>query len=158
MDKELPIEFSWGIFCQKAITDQDTKEVSIISVIPSMKIDVGRIETIDSDSNINISLGKLHVVALFKRLDDSTIRINEDLIIEILQPNFEAVNIEGEIVVEPTEDSIFVNVKLEGAFINVSALQESSNYSFEVTFKIKNQQLGKIVLPVKVKFESLESN
>lgn len=158
MDRELPIKFSWGIFCQKAITDQDTKEVSIISVIPSLKIDVGRIESIAPDSNINIGLGNLHAVALFERLGDSTIRINEEVTIEILQPSFEARKIEGVIVVEPTEDSIFVNVKLEGAFLSVSSLQESSNYSFEVIFKVKDQQLGKIVLPVKVKFESLESN
>lgn len=158
MDKKLPIKFSWGVFCQKAITDQDTKEVSIISVIPSLKINVGRIETIDLDSNLNISLGRLDAIALFERLDDSTVRINEDVTIEILQPSFEARKIEGEIVVEPTEDSIFVNVKLEGVFLSVSPLQEFSNYSFEVIFKAKNQQLGKIVLPVKVKFESLESN
>ncbi len=157
MNKKLPIKFSWGVFCQKAITDQDTKEVSIISVIPSLKIDVGRHETISPDSNINISLGKLHAIALFERLDDSTIKINEDLTIEILQPSFETTTIEGEVIVEPTEDSIFINVKLEGVFLSVSSLQESSNYSFEVIFKIKNQQLGRIVLPGKVKFESLES-
>ena len=158
MNKKLPIKFSWGVFCQKAITDQDTKEVSIISVIPSLKIDVGRHEIISPDSNINISLGKLHAIALFERLDDSTIKINEDLIIEIRQPSFETTTIEGEFIVEPSEDSIFINVKLEGVFLTVSSLQESSNYSFEVIFKIKNQQLGRIVLPVKVKFESLESN
>ena len=157
MDKKLPIKFSWGIFCQKAITDQDTKEVSMISVIPSLKIDVGRIETIVPEPNINIGLGSLHAVALFERLANSTSRISEDVTIEILQPSFEARKIEGEIVVEPTEDSIFVNVKLEGVFLSVSS-QKSSNYSFEVIFKFKNQQLGKIVLPVKVKFESLESN
>ena len=158
MNKKLPIKFSWGVFCQNAITDQDTKEVSIISVIPSLKIDVGRHEIISPDSNINISLGKLHAIALFERLDDSTIKINEDLIIEIRQPSFETTTIEGEFIVEPSEDSIFINVKLEGVFLTVSSLQESSNYSFEVIFKIKNQQLGRIVLPVKVKFESLESN
>lgn len=155
MDKKLPIKFLWGVFCHKAITDQDTGEVSLISVTPSLKIDVVRIET--NDLNPKINIGRLHAVALFERLNNSTIEINENVTIEIFQSGFETRIIEGKIVIESTDNSIFVNVKLEGVFLNVSSIQDSSDYSFEIIYKIQDQQLGKIVLPVKVKFKSLDS-
>lgn len=153
MDKKLPIKFSWGVFCHKAITDQDTGEISLISVIPSLKIDVVRTEVNDLNK---INIGKLHAIALFERLDNSSIEINENITIEVLQSGFEARIIKGKIFIEPTDNSIFVNVKLEAVFLNASSIQDSSNYAFEVIYKIQDQQLGKIILPVKVKFKSLD--
>ena len=157
MSNDFPLKFSWGLFCHTAITDKDTGQVSIINIIPSLKIEQIKDFNLDSNNpNILLSLGKMFVVGLFERLNNLGSEINESLDIELLQVGLPTVVVPAKISIKKTEYSAFINLNCEDLILNISPLQDIADYKFEVIYKNKNQELGRVILPVEVIFKSIE--
>lgn len=156
MDNNLPIKFSWGTFCRRAVIDEQTKEISAIDITPALRVELVQFQLDANNARIPISLGRIYAIALFERVDNSNNEINESINIEVVQTGFNSLPIEGKITIKSTESSEFVNLNLENLVLNISSEKSSNNYSFEVIYKLHNQELGKIVLPVKVELKSLE--
>ncbi|MFN9670919.1 MAG: hypothetical protein ACK573_19315, partial [Pseudanabaena sp.] len=58
--------------------------------------------------------------------------------------------------IRSTDNSTFVNLDLRDLILTINSLDYDSDYSFEVIYRIQEQELGRVKLPVKVKFKALE--
>ena len=155
MDDVLPVKFAWGVFCRRTITDKETGELSIIDVVPALKVEQINPPNLDvNNPKLLIGLGRMYVTALFQRVGNSDAEINEDLIVEFLQPDSEVIYVNAKITIRSLEISAFINLNLGELILNVSSLQEFYDRKFEVAYKVRNQELGKILLPVDIKFQS----
>ena len=155
MSNSLPIKFSWGLFCRRAIIDKDTGELSAIDIIQALTVEQIDVitEILNPNTNIAISLGNLHAIAFFEREDDSIDEINELLNFELTQSGFSTSSFAGEITLKSSEPSTFINLKLGSLVLNGS--MQIPEYTFTVGLKIRDCYLAKLVLPVKVKFKLL---
>ncbi|MEI6327701.1 MAG: hypothetical protein WCP16_00610 [Pseudanabaena sp. ELA645] len=155
MDNNSQIKFSWGTFCRRAITDQNTGEMSIIDVVPALEVEqVVPLNVNSDDLKVPIPLGTMYLTSVFKRLDDSDNEISEDLSIEFSQTGLPSVLIEVKAFMRSTDSSVFINLDLQGLLLIVTSL-DVSRYSFEVVYRVRDQELGRLILPVVVKFKLL---
>lgn len=155
MDNNSQIKFSWGTFCRRAIIDQNTGEMSIIDIVPALKVEQVVPFNLDSDNlKLSIPLGTMYLTSVFQRLDDSDNEISEDLSIEFSQTGLPFVVIEVKAFIRNTDSSIFINLDLKGLLLTITSLDVSS-YSFEVIYRVHGQELGRLILPVAVKFKLL---
>ena len=155
MDNNSQIKFSWGTFCRRAITDQNTGEMSIIDVVPALEVEqVVPLNVNSDDLKVPIPLGTMYLTSVFKRLDDSDNEISEDLSIEFSQTGLPSVLIEVKAFKRSTDSSVFINLDLQGLLLIVTSL-DVSRYSFEVVYRVRDQELGRLILPVVVKFKLL---
>jgi hypothetical protein len=157
MNNKLPIKFSWGVFCRRVITDKETGEASIIDIIPALKLEQVFPIKVDNDNpRILLPLGQIYATTLFERSDLSENEINQHLNIEFLQLGQESILIEANILMRSTEFSTFINLNLGDLPLAVSPVLGVSDYTFEIIYRVNDQELGKVILPVKVEFKSLE--
>lgn len=157
MDNNLPIKFSWGVFCRRVIIDKETGEASIIDIIPALKLEQIFPIKVDNDKpNVFLPLGQIYATTLFERLDLPENEINEHLSIEFLQSGQESIFIEANVLIKTMQFSAFINLNLGNLPLVVSPLLGVFDYTFEIIYRIKDQELGRIILPVKVEFKSLE--
>jgi len=156
MDNNLQIKFCWGTFCRRVIIDKDTGEVSIIDIIPALNVEQIFPTKPDNDNQKLIaSLGKIYVAALFEKVDLPNTEINENLNIELLQTGLSPVSIQTNILIKSTESSTFINLNLGDLLFTTSS--DISEYNFEVIYRLKEQELGRVVMPVRVEFKSLDN-
>ena len=153
MNNDLPIKFSWGTFCRRAIVDRETQETSIIDIMPGLKLEIAKPPQNIDNPNILLNLNKMAVVALFNKLGSSDIQVDEILNVEISTPGNEAQTFSVPIIINNDMNNTFVNIILDPATLLITSTEQIySNYIFEVNYKLKNQLLGKVSLPVEVKY------
>ncbi|TYQ25557.1 hypothetical protein PseudUWO311_15130 [Pseudanabaena sp. UWO311] len=156
MDNNLQIKFSWGTFCRRVIIDKDTEEVSLIDIIPALNVEqVSQIKLENDNQKIIASLGQVYVAALFEKVDCSDDEINEKLNIELLQTGLPSVSMQVDILIKSIESSTFLNLNLGNLLLTTSL--DISEYNFEVIYRLKEQELGRVVMPVRVKFKLLDN-
>lgn len=156
MDNNLQIKFSWGTFCRRVITDKDTGEVSMIDIIPALNVEqIFPIKLENDNQKIIASLGKIYIAALFEKVGLPDAEINENLNIELLQTGLPSASIQTDILIKSTEFSTFINLNLGDLLLTTSS--DISEYNFEVIYRVKEQELGRVVMPVRVKFKLLDN-
>ena len=156
MDNNLQIKFSWGTFCRRVIIDKDTGEVSMIDIIPALNVEqISLIKLENDNQKIISSLGKFYVAALFEKVGLPDAEIKEDLNIELLQTGLPSTSIQTDILIKSTQSSAFLN--LDFGDLPLTASLDISEYNFEVIYRVKEQELGRVVMPIRVKFKLLDN-
>jgi len=156
MDNNLQIKFSWGTFCRRVIIDKDTGEVSMIDIIPALNVEqIFPVKPENDNQKLIASLGKIYVVALFEKVDLLNAEINKNLNIELLQTGLPPTSIQTNVLIKSTESSAFINLNLGDLLFTTSL--DVSEYNFEVIYRVEEQELGRVVMPIKVKFKLLDN-
>ncbi|HBC40887.1 MAG TPA: hypothetical protein DCZ88_03010 [Pseudanabaena sp.] len=157
MDNNLPVKFLWGVFCRRVITDRDTGEISMIDIMPALNLEqIVPIKIDDKIPEFSINLGKSYVTALIEKSDFDGHEINKELSIEFVQSGLKSVFVKTNLNIRSTDNSTFVNLDLRDLILTINSLDYDFDYSFEVIYRIQEQELGRVKLPVKVKFKALE--
>lgn len=155
MNNNPPINFLWGTFCRRAIVDRDTQETSIIDIIPGLKLEIAKPPQNTDNPNILLNLNKMAVVAVFNKLGGSDTQVDEILNVEVSTPGSEAQTFSVPIIINNDKNNTFLNIVLDPATLLITSTEQIySNYIFEVNYKLKTQHLGKVTLPVEVKYLS----
>ncbi|MFM7602369.1 MAG: hypothetical protein ACKO7R_14425 [Pseudanabaena sp.] len=157
MENNPKIKFSWGTFCRRVIIDKETSEVSIIDVVPALNIkQVAPIKLGPESPNIIISLGRIYVTALFEKLDSFNTDVNETLNIEFSQIGLKSASFKADVLIKETELTTFINLDFGDLPLVVPSSLDVFNYNFEVIYRVKTQEIGRVVLPVRAEFKLLE--
>ncbi|PZO42139.1 MAG: hypothetical protein DCF19_07810 [Pseudanabaena frigida] len=152
MNNTSPISFLWGTFCRRAIVDRDTQETSIIDIMPGLKLEIAKPPQNTDNPNILLNLNKMTVVAVFNKLGGSDTQVDEILNVEISTPGSETQNFSIPLIINNDKNNTFVNIILDPATLLITSNEQIyPDYIFEVNYKLKNQHLGKVSLPVEVK-------
>lgn len=156
MDNNSQIKFSWGAFCRRVIIDKDTGEVSLIDIIPALNVEqVSPIKLENDNQKLIGALGQIYVASLFEKVEWSDTDINEKLNIELLQTGLPSLSMQADILIKNIESSTFLNLNLGNLPLTTSL--DISEYNFEVIYRLKEQELGRVVMPVRVKFKLLDN-
>jgi len=155
MNYNLPIEFLWGTFCRRGIVDSRTGTASMIDIIPGLRI-ASQIDAktlaLDHPQMLNIPFGNVAAFALFGRTNQNPSerqeKIAESLIVDFSIPGSGSQSSEIPILIEPEQDSTFVIFAFENASVSVPFEEGFYKQLFEVDYKLKEFDLGKINLPV----------
>jgi hypothetical protein len=153
MNNNPPIKFLWGTFCRRAIVDRETQETSIIDIMPGLKLEIAKPAQNTDHASLLLNLNKMAVVALFNKLDGSDSQVDEILNVEISTPGSETQTFSIPIIINHDKNNTFVNIILDPATLLITPTEQiDPNYIFEVNYKLQNQHLGKVSLPVEVKY------
>lgn len=153
MKYNAPVNFLWGLFGKRVITDKSTELVSIIDILHSLKAELkikedGSDNSYESLSPITLPVKEMALVAMFERQPKVFGEIKIKVEIEVVFPGLDRAELNVPIEIKDNNNVAFIVVNWENTNFFLPRKKGLSNHTCKINFKFEKHEIGKVELPI----------